>query len=304
MEKDMRSTGQLEGCYVAMITPFTEEGRLDLGGLRELIDFWIGEGVHGLIPSGSTGEFLQLTDEERSDLIRYTVEFAAGRVPVVAGASADWTDEAIAWTRLAESVGASGVMVVAPYYSRPTPAEIIRHYRAIGDATSLPIMVYNNPETTGVDMQPPLLAELSWHPNLRYVKESTRDVRRVEEIIQLSDGRMHVFAGILAHESFLVGATGWVSVPANVVPRLSARMFELDAWEEKPQEAAATNRLIWGLMALEDATGKYVQIPKAALAMMNRPSGSPRPPRLPLTDDESGELRRICEALGLLPSDA
>jgi 4-hydroxy-tetrahydrodipicolinate synthase len=277
-----------------MVTPFGEDGALDLAGLAENIEWWIAEGVDGLIPSGSAGEFLQLTDEERADLIQRTVEVAAGRVPVVAGTSADSTAEAVAWTRHAESVGADGVMVVAPFYSRPSEDEIMAHYVALGDATALPVMVYNNPETTGVDMRPPLLARLAQHPQLRYVKESTRDVRRVEEILRLTDGRMQVFAGILAFESFQVGATGWVSVPANVVPRESADLYDLAVRKNDPAAASRVNQRIWDLMALEDDTGKYVQIPKAALAMMGRPSGPPRLPRLPLTEAEANRLRVIC----------
>ena len=301
MSPTARRVPELKGTYVAMVTPFTADNRLDVAGLRELIDWWISEGVHGLIASGSTGEFLQLSDEERSDLIRLTVEFAAGRVPVVAGASADGTDEAIAWTKRAESFGADGVMIVAPFYSRPTEDEIVHHYRAIADSSSIPIMVYNNPETTGIDMRPPLLARLAEHPRLAYVKESTRDVRRVEEILRLTGGRMKVFAGILAYESFVVGATGWVSVPANVLPKASARMYEL-AVQGDMREAAAINDQIWELMSLEDDTGKYVQIPKAALTLIGRPSGDARGPRRPLTAAEQERLTAICQQLGLVPA--
>jgi 4-hydroxy-tetrahydrodipicolinate synthase len=289
----------LEGCFVAMVTPFTDDGRLDLPGLEENVEWWISEGVDGLIPSGSTGEFLQLTDEERADLIRRTVEVAGDRVPVVVGTSADGTAEAIEWTRYAGEVGASGVMVVAPFYSLPTEEEIIAHYVAIGDSTALPVMIYNNPQTTGIDMPPALLARMAAHPQLKYVKESTRDVRRVEEILRLTDGRMNVFAGILAFESFQVGATGWVSVPANVVPRLAAGLYDFTVRRNDPVRGSHINQQLWELMALEDDTGKYVQIPKAALQMMGRPAGHPRLPRLPLTSAEMARLQEICARLDL-----
>lgn len=282
----------LKGTYVAMVTPFNSEG-LDSDGLKANIDWWIAEGVHGLIPSGSAGEFLQLTDDERANLIRLTVQFAAGRVPVVAGTSADSTEEAVRWSKYAESVGASAVMVVAPFYSQPDERELFEHYRTIADAIGLPVMVYNNPSTTGVDIRPSLLAELSRIDNLRYVKESTTDVRRVEEILIRSSGRMQVFAGILAFESFAVGATGWVSVPANVAPRVSAELYELAVVRHDWAAAGQRNRALWPLMALEDETGKYVQVPKEALQMMGRPAGPPRSPRLPLDEETRARLRAI-----------
>lgn len=295
---------ELEGTHVAMITPFDEGGGLDISGLKANIDWWIGEGVHGLIPSGSAGEFLQLSDEERADVIRLTVEFAAGRVPVVAGASADATSEAVDWTRYSESVGAAGVMVVTPFYSTPTEEEVIAHFRKVAEATSLPVMIYNNPFTTGIDLTPALLARLSEIPNVRYVKDTSYRVRRVEEILMRTQGRMQVFAGILAYESFLLGATGWVSVPANVAPRLSSELFGLAVRRRDIEAASKVNRALWQLMELEDRTGKYVQIPKAALAAMGRPAGLPRLPRLPLTDDEQAELARILTEMEIVPREA
>lgn len=299
-------TTELAGTYVAMVTPFDATG-INAPGLRANIDWWISEGVHGLIPSGSTGEFLQLSEDERAGLIEATVRFAAGRVPVVAGASADSTAEAIRWSKFAESVGASAVMVVAPYYSQPDDHELFEHYRAIAEAIGIPVMVYNNPSTTGVDIRPPLLAELSEIDNVRYVKESTTDVRRVQDILIRSDGRMHVFAGILAFESFVVGATGWVSVPANLAPRLSADLYEMAVLKRDWAAAAECNRRLWPLMALEDETGKYVQIPKEGLDLMGRASGGARAPRLPLDRQTRARLETVMQEMklvgdGLLPT--
>jgi 4-hydroxy-tetrahydrodipicolinate synthase len=292
---------ELAGTYVAMITPFGRDGELDVPGLRANVDWWIDEGVHGLIPAGSTGEFLQLEDREWEELVEVTVDAAAGRVPVVAGCTSDSTAQVIRRVSRAEAAGASAAMVAPPFYSLPTEREVVAHFQAIGDGTSLPIMAYNNPATTGIDLVPRVLARLAETPAIRYVKESTVDVRRVEEILLRTDGRMRVFAGILGYESFLIGATGWVSVPANVAPRLCADLYNLAVIGGDVAGAAEVNRALWDLMAIEDETGKYVQIPKEALAMMGRPAGLPRGPRLQLTEEERARLRQILAALSLVP---
>ena len=285
----MISPGQFRGTFVALLTPFTADDQLDEGRLRRHVDWLIAEGVHGLIPSGSAGEFLQLTDQERERLIEVTTEQSAGRVPVVPGCSADGTAEAQRWVRYAERVGADGVMVAPPFYSLPTESETIHHYELVAGATALPVMAYNNPATTGIDMRPPLLQRLAEIPNIRYVKESTTDVRRVEDIHLRTDGRMTVFAGIHALESFLVGARGWVSVPANVAPKVSARLYE-SAVSADLDAARSLSNSLWALMELEADTGKYVQVYKEALALEGDPVGPARAPRLPLTETERKRL--------------
>jgi 4-hydroxy-tetrahydrodipicolinate synthase len=283
------STDQFRGTFVALLTPFTADDQLDEARLRRHIDWLIAEGVHGLIPSGSAGEFLQLTDQERERLIEVTIEQSAGRVPVVPGCSADGTAQAQRWVRHSERVGADGVMVAPPFYSLPTESEIIHHYELVAGATSLPVMAYNNPATTGIDMRPPLLQRLAEIPNVRYVKESTTDVRRVEDIHLRTDGRMAVFAGIHALESFLVGARGWVSVPANVAPKASARLYESAVGADLDAARSLSDRL-WDLMELEADTGKYVQVYKEALELAGDPVGPARAPRLPLTEPERKRL--------------
>jgi 4-hydroxy-tetrahydrodipicolinate synthase len=283
-----------------MITPFTQDGELDVAGLRRNVDWMIGEGVHGLIPAGSAGEFLQLTRHERSALIGTVVEAANGRVPVVAGISSDWTDEAVLSARLARDLGASGIMAAPPFYSRPDAAEILGYYAAIGEATDLPVMVYNNPATTGIDLDPPMLQRISNLRNMRYVKESTRDVRRISQIHRLSEGRLEVFAGIHALESLLAGAVGWVSVPGNILPGASARLCDAVA-EGNYATAQKLSDLLFDIMELEDRTGKYVQLYKRALELMGRPAGAPRGPRCRPTATLEAELISILRQVQLMP---
>ena len=295
-------SGRFHGCFVALITPFSEDGSLDTEGLRDNLDWLIAEGVHGLIPAGSAGEFLQLEDNERTALIETTIAAAGGRVPVVAGISSDSTAEATRWARFAEAAGADGVMLAPPFYSLPDTDEIMAHYQVVGGATDLPVMVYNNPATTGIDLDPLMLARLSALPTMRYVKESTKDVRRIEQIRRLTGGRMEVFAGIHALESLLTGAVGWVSVPGNVMPAPSARVWDALVAGDRAAAQAASDAL-WDLMELEDRTGKYVQIYKRALELMGRPAGAPRLPRLRLSGESEAELIAILRRADLIPSE-
>src|SRR5690606_13998193 len=168
-----------------MVTPFDGEGRLDEKALRGFVDWQIAQGTHGLIPLGSTGEFLSMTREERARPASIVVEQAAGRVPVLVGTAAEWTDEAVDRSREAERLRADGVMIVPPYYASPTEDEIFHHYRRIAEAIGIPVMVYNNPNTSNVDLRAPLVARLSEIDNISYIKESSGSVARINEILRL-----------------------------------------------------------------------------------------------------------------------
>ena len=189
------------GTFTVLVTPFTPDGgAVDVPALQRLVDWQIEQGIHGLIPLGSTGEFLSMTMAEQEQVIEVCVKQAAGRVPVLIGTGAEWTDDAVSKARLAERLGADGVMVIPPFYSTPTADELFEHYRRIGEAVSFPIMVYNNPATANVDLTPDLVARLSRIDNVRYIKESTLEVTRVRDILEACGDRMTVFAGILGYE--------------------------------------------------------------------------------------------------------
>jgi 4-hydroxy-tetrahydrodipicolinate synthase len=286
------------GTYTVMITPFTETGELDLPGLRRFVDWQIGQGIHGLIPLGSTGEFLSLSDDEHVAVAETVIRQVAGRVPVLVGTGAEDTREAVRLSRRAEALGADGVMIIPPFYSTPTADELFHHYRTISDAIGLPIMLYNNPATANVDLTPPLVARLAAIPNCRYIKESTLEVTRVRDIIRLCGERMTVFGGILGFESFVEGASGWVAVASNLAPGPLARLFTLVADEERLSEARA---LYLHYLPLIDFVGghAYVAGTKALLGHMGLPVGGPRPPRLPLPADRDAVARDLVHALGL-----
>lgn len=295
---------RFRGTYTVLVTPFTADGKaVDLEALKRLVEFQIAEGIHGLIPLGSTGEFLSVTPDERTAIVETVVRTAAGRVPVLIGTGAEWTRDAVATSREAEALGADGVMIIPPFYSVPTEDELYVHYKAVADAISIPIMVYNNPATANVDLMPEFVARLSTIPNCSYIKESTLDVTRVRDIVRLCGDRMTVFAGVLGFESFWLGAEGWVAVCSNVAPRLSAQLFEASVDRRDLDEGTAVHRKLLPLLPFVGGP-RYVSGTKAAFEMMGMPMGPPRPPRLPLPERDRPTLRQVLAGMGLLPAAA
>jgi len=290
------------GTYTVLVTPFTADGgALDIPALKRLVNWQIERGIHGLVALGSTGEFLSLTSSERTQVIETCVREAAGRVPVLVGTGMEWTRDAVAYARDAERMGASGVMVIPPYYSSPTEDELFEHYRSIGESISLPVMLYNNPATANVDLTPDVVARLSRIDNVRYIKESTLEVTRVRDIIELCGERMTVFAGILGYESFWLGAQGWVAVCSNLIPHESARLFDLAVIRGDRDAALALYKKILPIVRWVGGH-RYVAASKAALSIMGLAVGEPRAPRLPLPRAEIEALRRDLEAFGLINS--
>jgi len=296
--------GKFSGSFTVMVTPFSEDGsKVDHSTLRRFVDWQISNGVPGLIPLGSTGEFLSITDEERREIVTTIIQQVDGRVPVLVGTADEWTDKAVRYSREAEELGASGVMVVPPYYASPTEDELYAHYQRISDAISIPIMVYNNPNTANVDLTPDLLARLSQIENVDYVKESSGDISRIREIDRLSEGRMTVFAGYHAFDSFLLGAKGYVSVCGNIVPKLSSDLYKLVIEES---DAASGRELYHRLLPLLDAISGdlYVSATKAALELVGMPVGIPRMPRLRVPESHQIKIEEVLRELGVLVSKA
>jgi 4-hydroxy-tetrahydrodipicolinate synthase len=292
-------TKPFRGTYTVMITPFDAEGAINLAATAEFVDWQIREGIHGLVPLGSTGEFLSMTDDERASVAETVIQTAAERVPVLVGTGAESTDDVIRYSRQAEALGADGVMIIPPFYSTPTEDELFEHYRRIGEAISLPIMIYNNPATANVDLTPRIVERLSRIDNVSYIKESTMDVTRIRDILDFCGGRMTVFGGIMGFESFLAGAEGWVAVGSNIMPKESARLFSLwadardfDGAKQIYQEILPVIRLVAG--------HRYVSGSKAALKLMGRDVGKPRAPRLPLPESELPMVREALEKAGVL----
>jgi 4-hydroxy-tetrahydrodipicolinate synthase len=280
------------GTYTVMVTPFSDDGSVDARALAALTEWQIREGIHGLIPLGSTGEFLSLSRDERSEVAETVIRAARGRVPVLIGTGAEDTREVVRASREAESLGADGVMIIPPFYCTPTEDELFHHFKTVAEAISIPIMIYNNPATANVDLKPALIARLAQIDGCRYIKESTLEVTRVRDIIRLCGDRMTVFGGILGFESFCEGAEGWVAVPSNIAPGPLSRLFSLVADEGELAEARRLY-LHW-LPIIEAVFGQaYVGGTKALLRHMGLAVGQPRPPRLPIPAQEDERLGRL-----------
>jgi 4-hydroxy-tetrahydrodipicolinate synthase len=286
------------GTYTVMITPFTPAGEVDVESLRGFVDWQIDQGIHGLVPLGSTGEFLSLNDDEKALVAETVITQAAGRVPVLIGTGAEDTREVVRLSRRAEKLGADGVMIIPPFYCTPTDDELFHHYKTVGEAISLPIMIYNNPATANVDMKPPLVARIAEIDNCLYIKESTLEVTRVRDIIRLCGDKMTVFGGILGFESFVEGAQGWVAVASNVAPDVMSRIFALTA-DDGDIKAARTLYLEY-LSLIEFVGGQaYVAGTKALLGYMGMSVGTPRPPRLPLPAPQDAVAQALVKQFGL-----
>jgi 4-hydroxy-tetrahydrodipicolinate synthase len=291
---------KLHGIFPALVTPFTADGHVDHGTLARLIDYLIGDcGVHGVIPLGSTGEFYALSRVEREAVLRTTLDAAGGRVPVVAGANAGSTADVVRHAGQAEQMGAAGILLAAPYYSLPTREELYEHVRAVDAAVSIPIMLYNYPGRTGVDMVPDLVERLAELPTVQYIKESTGDVTRVSEIIRRCGDKLAVFCGCdtLALESFLLGAVGWVGGVANVLPREHVELYRLAVVERDFAAAREHYYRLLPALSLMEGGGKYTQFVKAGCALAGHPVGPPRAPLRTATDAELEQLRAALQAL-------
>ena len=289
---------KLEGAFAVCITPFTEDGsEIDYKVLEAYTNWQIDQGSHGLMFLGSTGEFLSLSGEERTRLTETAVKTAAGRVPIVMGTGHEDTREVVRLSKEAEVLGADGLLIIPPFYSTPTDDELFVHYKTVAEAVSIPIMVYNNPATSNVDLLPPLMARLAEIENLDYMKESTMDVTRIRDINLLCGDKMTVFGGIMGFESFVEGAKGWVSVASNVMPKETADIYDL---VKNGEIKKAWDLYIHILPVIKFVFGIwFVGGTKALLNEMGLPVGPPRPPRLPAPSELQEQARQLVEQFNL-----
>ena len=270
------------GSYTVSVTPFTADGSaIDLDAQRRFIDWQLECGVPGLIIFGSTGEFLTVSDDERRALVAATVEHVNGRIPVLVGTMNAYTPNAVRYSQEAQELGADGLMIAPPYYYTPTEDEIYGYYAAICDAVELPIMIYNNPVTTNVDISAALVGKLTAElPNIRYIKEASLDVGRVYDVVEATDGVMNVFAGERVVESYLLGAVGYVNPYGNYAPRASVLICDLMASGHVEQARQIERRLdaIDHIIAAGHPTYGHQCYSKALAAVAGAPMGDVRPP--------------------------
>jgi 4-hydroxy-tetrahydrodipicolinate synthase len=293
----------LRGAFPVMITPMNQDQSIDYEGLRSNVRFYLAQGVKGLIPLGSTGEFVSLARYERFKVAETVLEEVAGRVPVVVGTSAETTHEAIDYTRHAKETGAAGALVINPYYMKPKEDEIFAYYKALTEAVDLPILAYNNPWTSGIDMSLDLLLRIGRElPGIEGVKESSGDIRKLRDLIRLGGGRLTGWCGWddLAMESFLVGAVGWVSVAGNVIPGMVTELHETAVEKGDWKAGWAFYQKMLPLCNMIESSGKLVQVVKTAMVKIGQAGGPARSPRQMLNAEETAKLDAALKEANLI----
>jgi dihydrodipicolinate synthase/N-acetylneuraminate lyase len=290
----------IRGVHAAIVTHFDDALQIDHGAVSAEVARLITAGVDGIVVCGTMGEANSLTAVERRDLVTTTVRATAGRVPVCAGVSAPTAALAAAHARHAAAAGADTLMTLPPLLYRADRAEVLRFLQAVAGATELPLMVYNNPEASGVDLTPDLLAQIAAEvPAVHAIKETSGDARRITDLItRCPDVDILVGGDDWALEGCVMGAAGWISGIAVVLPEACVRLWELGSAGDLVGARELYRRLL-GLARL-DMTSKLVQYFKAALDGLGLPGGPCREPRLPLTADELTVLGdALADAVGV-----
>jgi len=287
------------GSFTALVTPF-RDGALDEKAFRGLVEWQIEEGTHGLVPVGTTGESPTLSHDEHHKVVEWCIEQAAGRVPVIAGAGSNSTAEAISLVRHARSVGADGVMVVTPYYNKPSQEGLFLHYTALADAADLPLIIYNIPSRSVVDMSVETMARLARHPNIVGVKDATANLARPLHTRRACGAGFVQLSGedITAVAFLAAGGDGCISVTANVAPKLCAAVQE--AWREgRMEEAIAVQDQLAPLhdaMFCEASPGPV----KYAGSLLGLCGETVRLPLAPISEAARAKVRAAMAEAGLL----
>ena len=289
-----------KGSYVALITPMRADGSVDEKKLESFVEWQIQQGTHGLVPVGTTGESPTLSHDEHRRVVEITIAVAAGRVPVIAGAGSNSTQEAIALTRHAKQAGADAALIVTPYYNKPTQEGMFLHFSAIANAVDLPIIIYNIPPRSVVDMSVETMARLAQHPNIVGVKDATANlVRPLHTRIACGDAFCQMSGEDHTASSFLAaGGHGCISVTGNIAPRLCSDMQT--AWQEgRVQDAMAIqNRLVplHDALFCETSPGPV----KYAASLLGLTEDVCRLPLAPTAEATRTRVRAAMTAAGLL----
>lgn len=289
------------GSVVALITPF-REGKLDRESLKSLIDFHIKNGTDAIVVAGTTGESPTLTYEEHELLIELAVEYANKRIPIIAGTGANSTHEAIMLTKFAEKVGADASLQVVPYYNKPTQEGIYQHFKAIAEETNIPLILYNIPSRTGVDMLPETFARLySDFPNIIGIKEATGNVARVSETISLTNEEVLILSGddALTLPMMAVGAKGVISVANNIIPREISQMCKL-ALDGKFKEAKEIHNKYWDLFKVLFIETNPIPVKAAAYMMGLIKDGEIRLPLYHISEKNRQKLEEVLRKHNLI----
>ncbi|MBI2833680.1 MAG: 4-hydroxy-tetrahydrodipicolinate synthase [Acidobacteria bacterium] len=288
---------RVRGCGTALVTPFTEDGSIDEAALGRFVEFQIAEGIDFLVPCGTTGESATMSDEEQRRVVEIVLETSAGRVPVVAGAGGNNTRHVIHLAEMYERLGVDGLLSVSPYYNKPTQDGLYAHFKAVADSTRLPIIVYNVPPRTSVNILPDTIVRLAEIGNIAAVKEASGDISQIAEIITRVPAGFKVFSGddSITLPVVALGGAGVISVASNEIPRemtALTRACLANDWIT----ARRANKQLFPLMKanfIETSPGPV----KAALAMMGKIKEIYRLPLVPVKEQTKQRLRAVLAEL-------
>jgi 4-hydroxy-tetrahydrodipicolinate synthase len=288
-----------QGLYTALITPF-KNGKVDERAFQDFVEWQIKEGVHGLVPCGSTGEAATLSTEEHQRVIALCIEAAAGRVKIMAGTGSNSTDEAIELTKFAKKAGADGVLMVAPYYNKPTQEGLYLHYKAINDAVKIPIVVYNVPSRSLVDISDETTAKLSKLPNIVGIKDATGDLARPYTLRAKLTGKFALLSGedMTAVAFNASGGVGCISVSSNIMPRACAEVQNACLRGDLKKALSLSDKLteLHDVMFCETNPAPV----KFAASLLGKCRSDLRLPLAPLSENGRKSVRQTLKSLHLL----
>lgn len=296
---------KLEGTTVAMVTPYAKNDEIDEEGIRENINYLIEKGVDGILAAGTTGESATISHDEHRKLVNILIDEVNGRVTTIAGAGSNSSKEALGLVKHAEDTGADAALVITPYYNKPQPHGLYEHYKLMNDSANIPIVVYNVPSRTGTDIDVETIGKVAQLDNIVALKEANPDMDKVSKIIKKIDevGQNDNFMVLSGNDDLTLpmiamGAKGVISVVANVDPARMSKMVNC-ALAGDFESAAKSHYELYDLMKVLFIETNPVPA-KAALNMMNRPSGHVRMPLASLKDENKAKLKEVLENLDLI----
>ena len=288
------------GAFVAIVTPMTN-GQIDEQGLKDLIEFQIAGGTHGIVPCGTTGESATMSHDEHHRVVELTIKTVNGRVPVLAGTGSNSTSETIELTRHAKEAGADGALIITPYYNKPSQEGLYQHFKAVAEAVDIPIILYNVPSRTSINMLPETVARCAAIPNIVGIKEATGSLAQISEVIRLCPDDFAVMSGDdpTCMATVAIGGTGVISVTSNVEPKDMAQMMDAALAGDFAKARELHYKLFPLMQAMFYDTNPVPA--KATLAMMGKiKTDDVRLPMATLNDATRDKLKKAITAYGLI----
>lgn len=289
-----------KGAFVAIVTPFID-GKVDEQGLKDLIEFQIENGTRGIVPCGTTGESATLNHDEHKRVVELTIKTVNGRVPVLAGTGSNSTAETIELTKHAKAAGADGSLMITPYYNRPSPEGLYQHFKAAAEAVDIPIIMYNVPSRTGINMLPATVARCAEIDNIVGIKEATADLNQISNVIRQCPSDFAVMSGddFTSMPTIAIGGTGLISVTSNVAPKDMATCIDL-ALEGKFSEARTLHYKLFPLMQAMFFESNPAPAKQALELMGKIQSGTPRLPLASMAASSIERLKAVMAEYGLI----